>query len=486
MGFLIAMIFIFSTTIIVSHYIGKSFARIVPNVFFTIILFLYLFGMFKHLETGVRVLSFLGIVSFFYVIFLAVIKRISVKENPEIKVLVAFSLFFLIIHIGRGCVHGDEYSHWMAVVKGMFYNNKLGNVKDAYTAYKDYPPASALLEYFVLKLGNRFLESDVFRIWGIFQITLLLPFCEALRKNGQRIGYSMIVTFLLPTIFYYSYTETLVDGLLGMLMAYVIYNYYCFKNDWFKYISLALALFVLSITKASGVALAVISLVIIGVDIVIRFDKKDKYSILGCIGGMIAVLFGKFSWQYLLHSENTNSVWRVNRITAASIVEMLKEGKTNLSVPINEVLKDFIKDYVYPNDALNLISVSYLVWIVVAVILGVLIIGCKKFEMKRIVGLVITILLGLIIYSISLLICYLFLWGDSLKDGSFYRYMNTYFSAMLISLFCIYMINKKKSSQRLEILIITVLLLLGRTYEVMKMTVLFPVVNYASVKEEKN
>lgn len=102
-----------------------------------------------------------------------------------------------------------------------------------------------------------------------------------------------------------------------------------------------------------------------------------------------------------------------------------------------QIVKDFIMSYVYPNHSLNLLNISYVLWTVL--LAGGLAVTACYFRVpgkKLAIGMV----MGEIIYAGILLYLYFFLWGSALQDGSFYRYMNSYFLGAFI--ICIFVIQK--------------------------------------------
>lgn len=99
-----------------------------------------------------------------------------------------------------------------------------------------------------------------------------------------------------------------------------------------------------------------------------------------------------------------------------------------------EILKQFLHDYIYPQPSLNLVSLSYLMWIVV--------LGCiiwlmyrKNKKLALVTGL--TSAVGIIVYSLYLLLLYYFVWKAALTEGSFYRYLNTIYIGSIVAEFAL-------------------------------------------------
>lgn len=446
-----------------------SWLKVFPVSFFGIIIFLFFTGVIHQLFFGV---VFVCVFSAGVGIYLLLHRKtLKYLWNWELWILLLVVLFFFFAHCGRGLVHGDEYTHWALTVKNMFCTGLLGSEKASITEYKDYPPATAVLEYMIVKLNGVYREEDLFRGISILSASLVLSMIEPVMAivEGRKRYLWVVIALLSPTIFFYPYTETLVDCLLGLLFSYIILQYMFMRgHSKFDYLSILMATVVLVLTKASGAGLAVISCIIVICNILFeREERSEKAKVL--VGMIVSIIVGKLSWRTSLQLGGGIQHWDTSAINFGSIVGLLK----NFGESEKGILRGYILDYIYPQNSLNLISLSYIAWILI--IGAALFLYSRRVETnkKLVWGIAVGIFAGLFVYSLSLLMLYFFVWHTALTDGSFYRYMNTYF--MGASFLVVIIILRKISSldrkflKKNVMIILIGLVFLCRPYEIYKL-----------------
>lgn len=446
-----------------------SWLKVFPVSLFGIIIFLFFAGVIHQLFWGVM---FVCIFSAGVGIYL-ILHRKTLKDlwNWELWILLLIALFFFFAHCGRGLVHGDEYTHWALTVKNMFCTGLLGSDVTSITEYKDYPPATAVLEYMIVKLNGVYREEDLFRGISILSASLLLAMFEPIMAatEGRKRYLWVVIALLSPAIFFYPYTETLVDCLLGLLFSYILCQYMFMKqHSTFDYLSILMATMVLVLTKASGTGLSAIICIIIICDLISSCEERGR-KIRVFLGMIASIIIGKLSWSLSLQLDGGERHWDTSAINMESIAGLLK----NFGESEKLILKGFILDYIYPQNSLNLVSLSYLTWILIIGVLLYLYSRLAETNKKRLWGIGVGILIGLFIYSFSLLMLYFFVWKAALTEGSLYRYMNTYFMgasffAAIITLRKASLINKEFLKKNIIAILIGVVLLC-RPYEVSKL-----------------
>lgn len=471
MGYLYVAIIVLLITGTIVLIAKKSWFQVLPLTLFIVIGILYFAGIFHFLMGGLYII--LGIAFLSLIFLLLKRKKVIVLWNYELIAFLVIVLFFYVVHIGRGLIHGDEYTHWALTVKNMFCIDLLGSSVKSITSYKDYPPATALLEWMIMKLDGRYTEANLFRGISLLCAVIVISFTKPLIEKCQKKKYLILTSALLfPTMFFYLYTETLVDSLLGLLMGYILYQYFQGDNDKFRIILIGIATFILTITKSSGGGIAVLLIVIIVIDAFCNKMSKDSL-LCGAVVG-IGLLIGKFSWKWSLWHEQSMLQWEVSKITPANALELVK----NFDSDRKATLFQYMHDYVYPNTSLNLVSLSYVTWFAALVFL-IVYFGKSRFaNRKRTIGLLISVILSLCVYSITLLLLYFFIWGQALTDGSFYRYMNSAFLGFIISFtflaFQTVLETNTKIGSKLPIIMILTAILFCRPYEIYKLAT-FPV-----------
>ena len=395
------------------------------------IVIVYVFGLFHKLTWGVYLFTVLSVVC---LVFLLAKKQLSPgKVDPQFAIFCCLCLFFFVSHINRGLSHGDEFSHWALTVKNMFFTDRLGCDAFSLTNYKEYPPATAIFEFFSLKLNGVYAEEDLFRGISLFIIIPILAIADAIagRSSGKVLTFFAISGCVVPTIFYYAYTETLVDCSLGVFFAFLFVSFYQYMStkDRFFLMQGCLAALILSMIKSSGIGLFALCAIIIFLNAI--DNKCVKAGAIFVAATSVFGAMGSCSWKIALHLNNSVSRWE----SGAPAI-----GKTqNISAITPDMAKgiisDFIRSFVYPNNSLNFVNISYV--LLSAVIVGVLLF--LSFKYGRAYKLTAAgILIGEGIFAGSILVLYFTVWGHALQDGSFYRYMNTYFTgAVFVVLFLI-------------------------------------------------
>lgn len=463
--YIIAISIIIFWAVLLAVGFKQKFEWTFPVAIFLIIVVLYIGGIFGNLLYGIYTIY--GITGIGIIISLRYksnfIKVIIDSNKIGVIFLLICAGIFGLVHIGRELSFFDEYSHWALVVKNMFYLNKFGNVKEATTMFKDYPPAASLFEYFFVRIGNVYTEANLYRAISIFSVTLMLPYFECLKMNKKQNIFLAVIVFLIPVFFYNGYTLLTVDNLLGLLMGYLLTTYYFAQADGFKYISLLLGSFVLSLTKASGAGLMAIVIVFMALDVWNGDRKEIKWKlkcILSAVGGGI---LAKISWQYCLQVSGTAAVWDTDKITLESIYTgLFIDHPAYWEVTI----KNFVKAMVEPVGATGFFFMSYSGWLLLIIVVGTFLAVCQN-RNKRIINFTIGSLIGFGIYMISLLMCYLFIYSEeeAQEVASFSRYMDSYLMGImycLIIFILLYMQNKKVFTVRSMCVSIIILLAVSR------------------------
>lgn len=481
MAYLIALcviIFISCATSILTHH---KFEAMLPFSFFIIVFTLYICGLYGVLLTGIYILVLLAILCLGYSCFYFIKdKNILTSQiiTPGFTVFLVFALLIFVNSTGRFMVTWDEFTHWGLVVKNMYIFDALGNYKEATTVFKGYPPATALLEYFFVRLKTPFSEEYLFRAMDLFLVSIVLPIFEMINwkqlKQCQRLFQSLPIIFiilLLPMIFYPNiYNNLYVDGFLGLLFAHLLFSYFhSDKQDYFTYLNLGGTAFILVLIKASGVGLVIIAFLIILFDIFVfqrdeihtfmtTHNKTNKKNInwknvIWLLFPIFITIIGKYSWSIYLKITNTGPAWNTASITLGGIFELFTRHIPEYRI---KTIKNFFSSLVTMFYKDGSFKMSYLLWILF-IALSILtiykLIDDNKREKKRIIVAGIGIIIGFIIYSTTLLILYLFTYAilEATSLASFSRYMNTYLlGALAFVIFCLiaysFSSNKKISS----------------------------------------
>ena len=165
----------------------------------------------------------------------------------------------------RGCAFSDwdDFSHWGKAIKWMYTTDCLYTAPASTDGFKSYPPATALLQYIVLKAGHfGFREDLVLYANALLTASLLvLPF-RSVRFARRPFGafWMFLLLGLLPLLVVPSYFYRAgVDGLLGIFTGALLVSSFLPRRSaatpWFE----TLGVFVLALVKSSGTGLAALT-----------------------------------------------------------------------------------------------------------------------------------------------------------------------------------------------------------------------------------
>ena len=219
-----------------------SIEKIIPCTIISIILIIYIFGLFNFLKIGVYSVIILELV--FTILLIKLLKQKKIKIKEIIKLLLKPSMAIWIIGIiiiyfyykGRMIISWDEFSHWGDVVKMMHYNDIFNTNPASLSAARGYPPIMSIFQYFVEKLSfNGYQEHYLFSSYHIFVLSLILPFIRHFKwKDFLKILLVLLILIIVPTIFfneaYYYYNIIYIDPFLAILFSYLMANIYITKK----------------------------------------------------------------------------------------------------------------------------------------------------------------------------------------------------------------------------------------------------------------
>lgn len=260
--YLFLYIIIMSFSIFYADRFQKKTEKTILHAFISIILLLYLFGMVNQLETGVIIISLFSILLFVYTVYQNY-KRKTFKELKE-KTMTTGSIFFTILFfvfmlttVSRELTHWDQFTYWSIATKDMFYTNHLLVGIQNVTQY---PPVPTILQYFFMKVIGQYSQGiEIFTTW-LLGISFFLPFFE--KSNGKKLVNWMIAILILcvPAVFQMLifYESSYPDALLGIIIGQLSYLYFTEETGKFKTFSVLITFFLLTLTKPTGVVIALI------------------------------------------------------------------------------------------------------------------------------------------------------------------------------------------------------------------------------------
>lgn len=440
---------------IISIFYSIKFKKNIGNMFIltilSIIVILYLFGLFNLLSAGVYLIEIVSIgiliyeCIYFYKNKNKVLPTILNKEN------IIFTLMFIglsVIHSGRMISTWDEFSHWGDVVKAMFTINDFSTSSKSMSQFQSYPPAMSLFQYFFMKIGNNYIESNLYIAYQLFFVSLIMPFISKSKKVFDSI-IILIAMLLVPIIVNSSfYTTIYIDSILGLLFGYLLSTIMLNSYDKHQVLTISLSLFTLVLLKDVGMFLAIIALMMIIVDLIFvkkkitfknNFFRKNKKYIVIIVTGIVAVLLAKLSWNLDIKI-NDAYVSFGNKITVKEILNFLTFNNLGYR---GVVISNFLKNLYTQNIVTSVVNLNTITMSLITAIILILVLSKQKnnsYYTGCIFG-------GLIIYIIGLAFIYCFKFSEyeAIRLASYSRYIAIYLSAILFVIIALVTYHYKPS-----------------------------------------
>jgi len=187
--------------------------------FWIMTLLLYTFAMMGYFQTGIYVVTAIGVVLFVAQIILRAMRKVT---GADLRVHI-FDVWMILGGIligitlqGMTMVHYDNFSHWATIVKFMFFEQRLPGASDTIISFSSYPIGNALFNNYFVNLvgfssGNMLLAQFIY-IWAaVYSVFALL-------KDKKRALFSAIICLVI-TITMFANIEI---GFNNLLVDYVI------------------------------------------------------------------------------------------------------------------------------------------------------------------------------------------------------------------------------------------------------------------------
>ena len=327
---ILGYVFLYAIIISIAVFYADIFQKKIEKTIFlsliSITLLIYLFGIIGQLQIGVITISILSIALLAFTIFKN-IKKGTLKELEE-KTITTGSIFFtivffvfIIVTLKRELTNWDQFSYWSIAAKDMFYTNNILLSRDILFQY---PPVPTVLQYFFMKvIGNYSQGIEIFTTW-ILGISFLLPLFE--KTNGKKIANVMVSTIILcvPAVFQMLifYESSYPDALLGIIIGELSYLYFSEEKSKYKTYSMLLTFSFLTLTKPTGVVIAIILLVTFFVfEYLTKRNLKQKIKEIAfskevkiLFISLIIIVFTYFSWMVYRKLVDTKTEHMLNEV----------------------------------------------------------------------------------------------------------------------------------------------------------------------------
>lgn len=475
MSFIICLGIFISIACFLSCLFHKQIEETLALAVFSIIMILYIAGIFQNLLIGKYIIIIFSGISVFFISYQLITTRgQNIKKYIITPGLLAF-LIFIVINIllcsNRWMSEWDEFSHWGRVVLNMYQFNRLGNCAGSTVMFQGYPSAVSLWQYFFVSFKLKFSEPYLYASDNVLSFCLMLPVFKRITwKNRKKFIVLLFVILTMPLIFYENFWSSLyVDGILGIWMLYIFYIYFSEReNIVFKQTCICLALATFPLVKASGSGLGALAILIIAIDIfacsrIIMSWKKKRGLVLSYV---LSLILGKQSWTWYLKATETSMPWNTSNLTFEKVVSLfLRQGEDYQYTTIKNFWKAFISERNCGG------RISLFQWILLISVLLIFMYGLKIYQKKELFWYGGGFITCIVIYAVSLLLLYCFTYSfhESVALASYERYINSILLG--IAGFIIFMLinNITKMTDKLILLILfCVMLPIGaiRTYTI--------------------
>lgn len=488
---LLIFVLLSSISAVLAWIMKYKFEQALPVACLGLIVFVYFCGLVGHLRVGFYLSVAAGIgATVFCVVgtFKGWLKRdfwLTCILSPGFVVFCLFAIFTYCVHTGRLLTEWDEFSHWGLVVKNMYALDAFGNHPDSTVMFKGYPPTSATFQYLWMKLSGAYSEENLFRSMNILCFAFVLPVFKNISwKNIKVVPSVSLIIFVLPITFYSTFYKSIyVDALLGVLFAYILFTYFTAnKYDAFFLINLALAIFALTLVKASGFGLSLISAVIIIFDILIQprlLRGKDRESVkfeppknkkksadsdwpdvliekplYVILTVALTPFVSNYSWSVYRSITGTGQPWSgMSNLTLPAVLSFLRGESEQYRYTVLENFGKAIFEHPISTSFLKMTVFMFFLLLAAFTILIWNLIN-NKYLKRRIKFFCIGLFIGGVLYTISLVALYIFTYSEyeAVRLASFQRYMDTYLLACLLFLsFCfIYYFDNRAKMHKIK------------------------------------
>ena len=429
MEFILIFVIIYIISIFLTILLNKKIDLVIPITIVGMILIVYVFGIFRNLNIGVKILKLITIILGIFIIYKITksIKNKKTKEffkniiTPGIIIYILFFIINVVLNKNRLLELYDNFNHWVLIVKNMFLYNGYGILENSIISFNEYPPFTATFQYILLNFKGQYSEDVIIMAQNILYISMLMPLFHKVEwKSGKRKLFYIIPTvILLPMFFYrYFYTDLLVDGFIGILFALGLYE--IFRNDEnkkYKYGILGAYVIALSLTKNIGIIFGVLLIILEIINLIIKRNNKYKKDFIGILIIIIALVIFVGVWYLLVNIHNSELMW-----DETQKVQFDEEYKKNVIESIIQEVFSGSKEITVQNLSTFVLFIMYITYSIF------LYQKCKNYikEKVRLKSMLILMPIVMICYFLGMIYTYIYLFkpDETIILSSYSRYIS--------------------------------------------------------------
>lgn len=278
---IILMIEFLGFALVLKQFIKIPLSVTPPIIASTIILLLYIIGFLAHLKTASILIHVLGIISFIFILFLKIkdktLFKLDLKRNTFIITTLIFIVFLLYFLNRKGEFRAwDEFSHWGTVIRAIYEANTfIFSPNPLY--FQDYPPGTGIFSYHILTLLG-YSEGNAFFSYSLLLLCFITPIIgTAINKNIALGIASFIVTFLLVIALGSGWSSVLIDQVLSLTFAGSIISYFVLQRETRTLLFIPVLLSAIVLSKHVGLSMAFLAAGIFFMDwILLHCTEKQR------------------------------------------------------------------------------------------------------------------------------------------------------------------------------------------------------------------
>ncbi len=281
MGYILTYFIILTFAITLTILLKKRIEEVIPISIVEIVFVIYIFGLFDKLKMAINVVLILSVIQLVIILIIILKKEKEVIHRFLTPGLFVYSLLFgtsVLIHKDRIFENYDEFNHWGVIVKNMFLYHTFGTGEQSVVIFNEYPPFTAIFQYLFLMIQKVYREDTIIIAQNILYFSVVIPMTKNINWNKSLSKLLLILPIIifLPIAFYENfYVDILVDGIIGIMFAYVMFCAFEREDTKFKYLKIFVGEVMLILTKTSSIALAIFSIFVILIEKLVVY-KKDK------------------------------------------------------------------------------------------------------------------------------------------------------------------------------------------------------------------
>lgn len=414
---IVPLVGILVTAMAIAVLSGTRVARALPVGAALPVAVLYVFALMGFVRVGLIAVWVLIIAcAVFCCVQIARKKAAPAGRGAASLLLGVFFAAGIYINAGRMFINWDEFTHWGLAARSIVELNVLGTAPQNLMHFKDYPPMQTLFIYFFHSVSSAFSEGGSYLAICMLYACIIAPLWDRVQGKAKRV-LALLLFFVLPAFLFEGfYCELYVDAMLGVLLGVALVTYLFAQQGDKKSRAVDTAafagyLFMLTLLKGSGTALAVLAVLIC------LFTRPDK-KMIGA--GALSVALAKGSWSIHLNIMGIGDSWDASAALSGMGLNEAQRGTVLkfMRAFAEEVLCSYYFSLTCFMALVIFMTCMWLLW--------------RNNKESALARMGTGVSMGFILYAISLLVLYLFAYRtyEMVKLASFTRYMNTYVLAL--------------------------------------------------------